>query len=636
MIRGLSTTGEITVSRFENAYNGYDLAVTFITPVGDRGVMVADGGLLWSENGDATLTLYDGDNAVDPTDGTPLCAACEIGERAVGYNSTTYIGGGIDDDTTLPYSIVGLQPGLRYFVRVSAMNEHGMGIGAIESITIPVLSPSSPNNVTTTSYRGTNGDGDHQRILVSYNEPSSSGGALITAYLVELDPTPTFDAPIGELFKCSGHPDYSTWEIETPSGTLGGFFYLTLTRGGVSATTDPIPFDAPALAAEEVPAISTVNSLVTCVSDPVTCPDGRLQSSGSMQMKLNLLDGFLNDGVLVSRHSLLGCDAYRWSITFLDSGDDFDLVEANQGSLVPDFPISVSKTGSGDLHGPCSGDMIVPTTGGLVKGQNYYARVFAYNRIGYSQAMVAPVPARPMTVPGRPTTVSLDVYDSTSLQVTFSPPTDSGGDPVSSYIVEWSTTSTFDPTLTVSATVSMLSGGAPFHKVITGLFMGVTVYVRVYAVNSLGPGEAQSSSHASLHPYMEPGAPTNVELFVTSDTMLTVSMSPPDSTGGDDITGYVVMWDVSETFNSLSGSPNKGEALVDAAWNSYTIENLSIRQYWVQVSAQNSAGKGFARVSTPSSTSPLRHQPGKPVGVVLADGTSTGEVIVSWDAPIIP
>ncbi len=632
VIRGLSTTGEISVSRSENAYNGFDWAVTFTTPVGDRGVMIADSGFLWSENGDATLIVHDGDNAVNPVNGIPLCAACAIGEKALGYNSTN-IDGGTD---ALSYSIIGLQPGLLYSVRVSAVNEHGMGIGVMGSVTIPITIPSSPNNVTVATYQGTNGDGDPQRVLVSYSEPSSSGGAPITVYFVELDPTPTFDAPIGELFQCPGHPDYSMWEIETPSGTSGGFFYLTLTRGSLSGTTDPIPFNAPALAEEEITDTSTVNSLVTCLSDPVTCPDARLQSSGSMQMKLNLLDGLLDDGVLVSRHSLLG-GAYRWIITFLDSGDDFYLEEVNKGNLAPSNSISVSKISSGNTHGPCSGDMVVPTTGGLVKGQNYYTRVFAYNRIGYSQAMVAPFPARPMTVPGRPTTVSLDVYDSTSLQVTFSPPTDSGGDPVSYYIVEWSTTSAFDSMSTDSAPVSILSGGAPFHKVINGLVIGVPVYVRVYAVNSLGLGEAQFSSPTFLHPYMEPGAPTNVELSVTSDTMLTVSMSPPDSTGGDDITGYMVMWDISETFSSLSGAPNKVEVWVDDSWDSYTIEHLSTtRQYWVQVAAQNSAGRGIARISTPSSASPLRHQPGKPVSVVLADGSSAGEVLVSWDAPIIP
>lgn len=72
--------------------------------------------------------------------------------------------------------------------------------------------------------------------------------------------------------------------------------------------------------------------------------------------------------------------------------------------------------------------MVVPTDGGLVKGQAYYARVFAYSSVGFSQGQVALYPAKPTTVPGRPTSVSLEVYDAQSLKVVFSPPADDGGD----------------------------------------------------------------------------------------------------------------------------------------------------------------------------------------------------------------
>ena len=41
---------------------------------------------------------------------------------------------------------------------------------------------------------------------------------------------------------------------------------------------------------------------------------------------------------------------------------------------------------------------------------------------------VAPDPAKPTTVPGRPTSVSVEVYDAQSLKVVFSPPADDGGD----------------------------------------------------------------------------------------------------------------------------------------------------------------------------------------------------------------
>lgn len=62
-----------------------------------------------------------------------------------------------------------------------------------------------------------------------------------------------------------------------------------------------------------------------------------------------------------------------------------------------------------------------------MKGQAYYARVFAYNPVGFSQSQVAVSPAKPTTVPGRPTSVSVEVYDAQSLKLVFSPPSDDGG-----------------------------------------------------------------------------------------------------------------------------------------------------------------------------------------------------------------
>lgn len=90
------------------------------------------------------------------------------------------------------------------------------------------------------------------------------------------------------------------------------------------------------------------------------------------------------------------------------------------------FNICQLKTGV--VQGECSGEMVVPTDGGLVKGQAYYARVFAYSPVGFSQGQVAPDPAKPTTVPGRPTSVSIEVYDAQSLKLVFSPPADDGGD----------------------------------------------------------------------------------------------------------------------------------------------------------------------------------------------------------------
>lgn len=90
--------------------------------------------------------------------------------------------------------------------------------------------------------------------------------------------------------------------------------------------------------------------------------------------------------------------------------------------------LSHQQVQTGVAQSDCSGEMVVPTDGGLVKGQAYYARVFAYSSVGFSMGQVASYPAQPTTVPGRPTSVSVDVYDAQSLKVVFSPPADDGGD----------------------------------------------------------------------------------------------------------------------------------------------------------------------------------------------------------------
>lgn len=43
---------------------------------------------------------------------------------------------------------------------------------------------------------------------------------------------------------------------------------------------------------------------------------------------------------------------------------------------------------TGVVQSECSGTMVVPTDSGLVKGQAYYARVFAYSPVGFSQGQV--------------------------------------------------------------------------------------------------------------------------------------------------------------------------------------------------------------------------------------------------------
>ena len=68
-----------------------------------------------------------------------------------------------------------------------------------------------------------------------------------------------------------------------------------------------------------------------------------------------------------------------------------------------------------------------------------------------------------MVSPNKPTSVALSVLSSDSLQVVFNA-TDDGGDDVTAYLVEWSTSSAFEASETDSSIFTSLSGGAPSTK----------------------------------------------------------------------------------------------------------------------------------------------------------------------------
>ena len=677
-IESLPSTGDVSVSRESrnNSYtqggnHGYRWLVTFHTPVGDRAPLVLDTQYVRSTNGDAGFTVQDGDNEVDHL-GLLTCDGCVVGEEAVNYKSVL-----VSNPDARAYTIQGLTPGTAYKVTVSAVNVHGQGIrqpcnnghDVIPPVVVPGLPTDALVNVN---------PGEADSLLVHYQPPVSDGGAVVTHYRVELDPatttdyrdpTTTFQSPIAEVFRCASHPTRSVWTITTSSGNTtldGGHFALQLTRGGSDLKTDAIPFDAPALAIEEMPNSEREKSEVYCENadgnaNLAYCPNSRLVNSGSVQSKIQALESLKGSGasgVGVSRRSL-GSGAYVWSVTFLDAGDDFELTPIDAGldgtdstltGLVPGTSKRITLTGAdaaasvttakvqrGVVHGACTGSLAMPSVGGLVTGQYYYARVFAYNQQGYGDPQTALMPEKPMVVPGRPTGVALEVYSADALKILFHPPTDDGGDAVDSYLVEYAT----DPTYTTgvgNVSVVMLSAGAPYYRVLPNLQTGVDYYVRVYAHNSQGFGLPQASSPTFEHPHVEPNPPAKVTLGVTSDTMLTVGFDYPESDGGDNLTHFRVEWDTSPSFSSLSSHPDKGSAVISAdTERAFTIEYLTTyKSYYVRVTGRNGAGWGQPRLSSPISAAPALQVPGYPVSVAATPGTHDGYLNVRFDAPRLP
>ena len=366
--------------------------------------------------------------------------------------------------------------------------------------------------------------------------------------------------------------------------------------------------------------------------------------SGSLQNKLEDLSLAIHRGVFVDRDGPNIDNGFIWRVTFLDDayplGSDYSLrIYDNALTTFGNLgtpQVSVRLLNSGNTYTSCSGSLVVPSYGGLVKGLEYYGRVSARNSKGYSLPMQALAPLAPKVVPGAPTGVVVDVLSATVLRVIFGSPSDNGGDSITEYLIEWSPDSAFVNNVQAS-TLDFISAGSPFFKNIEGLTTGVYYFVRVKAKNSQGYGISQMSTPSSLNPHQKPSPPTNVKLGITSDTMLTIGWDPPLFDGGDAISKYRVEWDTRPEFMSSSYPPNKGYVDVDASARSYTVELLaSSKNYYMRVYAMNTAGSGTPQTSNPIDSSPALQVPGIPHSLQASAGSIKGRIDVSWQRPRVP
>jgi hypothetical protein len=391
---------------------------------------------------------------------------------------------------------------------------------------------------------------------------------------------------------------------------------------------------------------SSTYSRVFCLEDGSLCSSTRVALSGSMQSKLEILSEAVPAGVHVIRTGPNRFGGYTWMVTFKDNSpanpSDYSLsvVSGTAPKLESgvDAVVTTRLVVDGESYPDCSefvSTHVVPKDKALTMGEYYFARVSAFNEIGYSLPQRAPSAQKPMVVPGRPTSVVISVLSKSDIKVSFNPPESDGGDTVTEYKIEYATDALFSDVM--SEYVTYLQGGAPFFKTLTGLQKGTYYYVRVSAKNSQGYGEPAVSTPASIQPHEAPGGPTNVFLAVTSNSMLTVSFNAPLSDGGDQIVSYRIEWDVQPSFSSNSPKPHKDFVEVDAStFNSYTIRFLDTRQYYVRVFAINAAGPGAPALSSPPFATPALVTPGRPHTIAAVTGTQSSEIRVTWLRPRIP
>jgi hypothetical protein len=186
--------------------------------------------------------------------------------------------------------------------------------------------------------------------------------------------------------------------------------------------------------------------------------------------------------------------------------------------------------------------------------------------------------------------------------ISFNPPSDSGGSPVTGYIV---TTSPGGLTAT----------GVTSPIVIQGLTNGVAYTFTVRAINAIGQGPASAPS-ATVTPATTPDAPTAARA-IGGNRQATISFAAPASNGGTAITGYLVTSSPGGVTASGVTSPVVVTGLANGTAYTFTVRAVS--------------ALGLGPASAASGPVTPATIPGAPTSVAAVPGN--GQVSVSFAAP---
>jgi hypothetical protein len=278
---------------------------------------------------------------------------------------------------------------------------------------------------------------------------------------------------------------------------------------------------------------------------------------------------------------------------------------SNGGAAIDKYAVqrAASATGTWGTVGTLVGTARAWTNTGLVNGHRYYFRVRAHNVVGWSAASTS-VSAVPRTMPSAPRSPVATAGD-TTVQLTWTQPSTSGGAAINGYSVQRaaSSTGTWSTVATLAATARAWTNA--------GLVNGTRYYFRVRAHNVAGWGAASPTVSAVPHAAASPPSAPQSLAWTSGDGSVTVSWSAPVNSGGAAVDAYEVQLSLDDVAWSLLPSTTQTNL------TAMDLENGT--QYYVRVRAHNAAGWGSASseiVATPG----LPLAPAQVWGVPDADG----------------
>ncbi len=287
---------------------------------------------------------------------------------------------------------------------------------------------------------------------------------------------------------------------------------------------------------------------------------------------------------------------------------------SNGGTAISGYRIEWSANGTSNWQNVSpahTGTERIYADTGLNSGTTRHYRVYASNSVGESTAASNVDNATTIsasasaTAPSAPRSMTATASGQTTINLSWSAPSSTGGASITGYRIQWSTDGN-DPWTNLTRTNPTATATTDSH---TGLTAGTTRYYRVYAINSVGESPASSATAATTGTATAPTAPRFLRATASGQTTINLSWSAPSSTGDASIIGYRI--EVSD-----DGSTNWEDLVENHIETTYSHTGLTestTRHY--RVYAINSVGE--------SSASDV-------VNATTATGTSTG-IVVSFD-----
>ncbi len=545
----------------------------------------------------AVTPMADAPDAPTNVSATPVLGGATIsfdppagdgGSPITQYTVTSSPDGLTATGTTSPITVTGLTYGTDYTFTVSALNIAGPSAASAPSNAVSPIAyaPDAPSNVTAAAGNG--------GATISFDPPVVTGGSPVTKYTVTSSPDSMTATGTSSPITVTG----------LTNGTSYTFTVIAENAVGSSAVSAPSGSVTPSADAPGAPTNITVTPLLGAVQVSFDAPADNGGSPITLYTVTSSPGGLTATGAtgpLTVSGLSYGTD-YTFTVVALnEAGSSAASAPSSPVSplaYAPDAPTNVTAT-AGNGQATVSFDPPAVTGGtpvtqytvtsspdgvtatgtsspitvtGLTNGTSYTFTVIAENAVGSSAASVPSGAATPSAdAAGAPTNVTATPLLN-AVQVSFDPPADNGGSPITAYIV-------------TATPGGRTATGAASPLTVTGLEYGTAYTFTVAAVNAAGSSAASAPSSSVSPLAYAPGAPTNVTA-TAGNGQATISFDPPADTGGSAITGYAVYDANGNKLATGLSSPIAVTGLTNGTSYSFTV------------TAANAVGESV--VSTPS------------------------------------